>query len=83
MRPQKSADLGKLKVPLPALMRRINRKLDPHDQQIRKSRGPEQQTALGSFYVLDVPHNAIVHHHVDPEALARLLKAITEHEQLA
>ena len=78
-----------LKVPVSerALIQRINRKflsLDgPPARELKKTKGARAKFDLGEFYVLNTRHNSIDEHHVDPEALARELDALSESESLS
>ena len=53
------------------LIRRINTRLAPSDEQLHKSRADSQWlNELGDFYITNVRHNFVVDSHVDLDALA-------------
>jgi hypothetical protein len=54
-----------------AVVARINRKLKPDFEKLRKSRGRMMESNFGEFHVIDVRRNAILDTHVDPESYAR------------
>jgi hypothetical protein len=56
-----------------ALIKRINRKLAPDGQQLRKARGQRAVLDVGEFYMHDRQRNIILQTNVDPEAYAREL----------
>ncbi len=63
-----------------AAQQRINRKLRPSLQMLRKSRRWSSDT--GSFYLLDLGSNWLVQGHVDVEALGRELGVLDAHESV-
>jgi hypothetical protein len=64
-----------------ALIRRINRKLRPKGESLRKSR--RETGYCGRYYVLDVYRNAVIGIHVNLEIYARELGALRDDERLA
>lgn len=61
-----------------ALIQRINRKLAPDLEQLKKNRSPGNE--LGDYYVLDLNRNFVTAQNVDPEALGRELGVLAEWE---
>jgi hypothetical protein len=57
------------------LYQRINRRLRPNFEAVRKTRGDRYKQSLGDYYLLDIYQNAIIDTHVD---LAALDATITE-----
>lgn len=53
-----------------ALVARINRKLSPQGEALRRTRPGRARQDLGEYYRLDVKLNAVLARDVDPEALA-------------
>jgi len=70
----------KVPVSVRAVIQRINRKLAPNDQQLKKCRGQRWYSDLGLYYILDVDHNLILDTHLNVESVARELNAIEEWE---
>ena len=68
---QRQSELKKEKT----LCQRINRRLRPNFQTVRKTRGDRHKQSLGDYYLLDTYQNAIIDTHVD---LAALDATITE-----
>ena len=71
---------AQIRVSEPALVRRINRKLAPDLEQLRKSRG--DYPPLGDFWIRDCNRNFVVADHVDIEELARELGCLATWEKL-
>lgn len=69
-------------VTLSALIKRINRKLRPEHQSLRKSRGQKMINSVGDYYVLDINRNAVIDQYVDPEQYGRELKVLGEWEKI-
>jgi hypothetical protein len=69
-----------MRVSLPALIKRINRRLAENDARLRTSRSERCRFDLGNYYVHDVNRNFIVETHVDPEVLGRELGALQDYE---
>ena len=53
------------------LIRRINRRLSHSGERLKTSRSGRGMTDLGQYFILNVTHNVVVMHHVDPEAIGR------------
>jgi hypothetical protein len=53
------------------LYKRINRKLRPRGEQLKRSRGQSVEATLGLYYVLDLQRNFIVETSVQLESLAQ------------
>jgi hypothetical protein len=66
-----------------ALLQRINRKLAPEWQAVRKLRGDSHVHDLGRFYGLDTYRNTIEATHIDLEAWGRELGVLAPYEALA
>jgi hypothetical protein len=62
---------AKALVKMRALVQRINRILAPSGERLRKSRPGRERAELGDYFLFDTNADAIVRHHVDPEALGR------------
>jgi len=66
-----------------ALIKRVNRKLEPRAHLLRKTRdGVCTRQDLGRFYVIDCYRNFIVYTHVGIESFARELGALADDEIL-
>lgn len=65
-----------------SLLQRLNRRLAHEGRILKKSREGHALAELGTYYVLDRPHNAIVAHHVDPQALAETYHILQPWEAL-
>ena len=68
-----------IRLTLPAIKARINRKLIIDGQMLKRSRGKQKQ-ALGEFYVMDVRTNDLVRKDVDLEKFAREIAALKPFE---
>ena len=66
-----------------ALIARINRRLKPHGELLKVTRGERLRQNVGDFYVLDVNRNCIVQQHSDPERLGRELGVLKDYEEVA
>jgi hypothetical protein len=69
---------SKVGVTTRAVIQRINRKLADQDEALKTARSERMRQQVGDYYVLDLRINGILHHDVDPAAMARemgLLKA--------
>lgn len=64
-----------------ALLARINRKLAHKGEKLCRSRGPQEQSEMGSCYIVNVQRGRIVARHVDPERLAKELGVLKPYEQ--
>jgi hypothetical protein len=78
--------MKKVPVSLRALVGRINRKLKPQDQVMKRKRGgwrvEAQYTGDLGFYVLDFMRNWVVDERADPAAYGRELGCFAEWEEL-
>lgn len=63
-----------------ALLSRINRKLAPNHESVRKARKTEP--SLGEFYLLDEYRNVVMAVDVDLEEAARVLEVLAAGEHL-
>ena len=64
----------KVPVTMRAVIQRVNRKLKPDLEALKTTRGDGRMLLdVGRYYIIDYRMNAITHHRVDPEALAREL----------
>ena len=66
-----------------ALIARINRKLKPEGEKLKKLRGERWLNDLGQYYVIDVTQNSLLHPDVDLEGFARECGALEDWEHLA
>jgi len=66
-----------------ALIRRINRRLVPQDQQLWTNRSRQWHSSLGDYYVTDINHNVLVETHIDLEELGRRVGALSALEEVA
>ena len=71
----------KVPVSMRALLARINRKLRPDQEAIRKNRGA-WSTDIGEYYVLNWNHNRIENSHADPVAIGRELGCLQKWEEV-
>ena len=67
-------------VTVTAVVKRINRKLAPQYETLRRTRGIAQQQDLGEYYLLNFNRNFVIEKDVNPEILARHLRVLSEHE---
>ena len=65
-----------------ALIARINRKLKPEGEKLKKLRGDRWLNDLGQYYVVDVSYNALTHPHVSLEDFARECGVLQDWEHL-
>ena len=65
-----------------ALVARINRKLRPDGQMLRKTRGDRSRMDLGSFWVQEISRNLCLDTFVDPETFGREIGVLGEHEHV-
>jgi hypothetical protein len=63
-----------------AIIARVNRKLKPDLEMLRKTRGRMMQSNFGEFHVIDLRRNCILDTHVDPETYARELGVMRGYE---
>lgn len=63
-----------------ALVKRINRKLAPDFEKLRKSRGAREQMGMGEYYVHDCKRNSVMATYVDPVRLGRELGVLQNRE---
>jgi hypothetical protein len=71
------------KVSTRAVLQRINRKLQPQYEQVRKARGRlANEPGFGEYYQVDFNHNRIVDGNVDIEELARELEVLHQWESV-
>ena len=81
--------MAKAPVSTHALVQRINRMLQSQDTEIaqadrlrlRSTRGAQEQSFLGNFYLVDIYRDAIFGHHIDPEDLARKIGVLAKWEE--
>jgi hypothetical protein len=66
-----------------ALIARINRKLNPDFEALRKARGLQMRLDVGDYYILDLRSNAIARHNVDPESMGREPGVLKDFEVVA
>jgi hypothetical protein len=69
-------------VTMRALLQRINRRLAPELQGVKKLRGERARVELGDFYIIDFNRNFVLAAHVDPEELGRELGVLREYERV-
>jgi hypothetical protein len=72
-----------MQVSLPALIKRINRRLRVDDEMLRTTRGERARLDLGDYYVHDFRRNFITEHHVNPEDLGRELGVLSDNERVS
>lgn len=65
-----------------ALVQRVNRKLAPEREVVKKARGQRMQMEAGTFYRIDLQRNFLVESDVDLEALGRDLGVLNPWESL-
>ena len=66
-----------------AAIQRINRKLAPDGEKLKRCReGGRWLSDLGRYYVLDVNRNVLLTRHVDLDALGRKLKVLAPWESV-
>lgn len=73
---------NKISVSERAVIQRINRKLRPHDEMLRKSRGGRAMQSVGDYYVVNFDRNYIAQQDVDVEGLARELAVLKPWEKV-
>lgn len=73
---------GKVPVTMRAVIARINRKLKPDLEALKISRSARLRFDVGQYYIVDYRINAIQHHNVDPEAMARELDCLAAWEEV-
>jgi hypothetical protein len=66
-----------------ALLARINRKLKPDMEQLRKAHGVRARLDVGDFYVVNHRINGVTMKDVDVEKLARELGVLKEWEKVS
>ena len=66
-----------------AVIQRINRKLRPDLEMLRATRGERMRLDVGAYHVINFRMNAIMHINVNPEAMARELGVLADHEEMA
>ena len=66
-----------------AIMLRINRKLSPELQMLRKSRGPRAWSNVGDYYLVDTNRSFVIGHHIDLEDFGRELDVLGLCEEVA
>ena len=67
-------------VTMHALKQRINRKLP--DEKLKTARSRRVESSVGRYYTIDPKQNFVVHDHLDPEAIARELGVLANHEHV-
>ena len=73
----------KLGVSTRAVVQRINRKLAPDMEMLRKSRSVRSVLDVGEYYVINWRINGVMQKNVDVESLARELGVLKDWEKLA
>ena len=73
-------DASKVPVSLRALHQRINRKLAPQEEVLKKARGVYARAQFGNYYVLHWRSNHVRHWHVDPVKWGRELGVLAAWE---
>lgn len=73
---------GLVPVTVRAVLQRINRKLAPESQVVRKTRGSRAIQDLGEYYLLDWNRNVVLDSRVDVERLGRKLKLVGDWESV-
>ena len=71
-----------LPVSVRALIRRINRRLSHSGERLRTPHSGRGLTELGQYFILNVTHNVVVMHHVDPEAIGRKIGVLAGWESV-
>ena len=66
----------KVPVTMRSVLERINRKLAPREEVLKKAHGRQAIAQFGAYYVLDWRRNIIEQWHVDPVALAQDLDVL-------
>ena len=79
-KPQTKHTMKSTTVTTRALIARINRKLKPDFEVLRKARGASAEADVGEYFVVDLRFNAIVDKHVDPESYGRELGVLKDFE---
>jgi hypothetical protein len=69
-------------VTMRALIQRINRKLKLQDEKLKTARSRRVESSVGRYYTIDPKQNFVVHDHLDPEAIARELGVLANHEHV-
>ena len=69
-----------MQIQMSALVRRINRRLIPESQQLRKTRGGHDSLDLGDYWIHDLSGNYPADTYVDPEELGRELGCLRPSE---
>jgi hypothetical protein len=69
-------------VTMRAVIQRINRKLAADKEVLKVARSERMRQAVGDYYVVDFRINGVLHHDVDPEAMARELGVLKGYEQV-
>ena len=72
----------KIGVTMRSVIQRLNRKLAADDEVLKVARGERMRQELGDYYVLNVRMNGVMHHDVDPEAMAREMGALKVWERV-
>ena len=73
---------NRVPVTMRAVVQRINRKLRPDEEVLKKTRGMQAYLDLGDYYVLDWNRNNLVDKNVDPESMARELGVLLPYERV-
>jgi hypothetical protein len=66
-----------------SLVRRINRKLKPKDEVLRRARGAKVQLDLGRYYVVNFRMNMLIDKNVDIKDLGREVGALGPNEAVS
>jgi hypothetical protein len=77
----KKAD-NRVPVSMGALVQRINRRLKPDGEALKKTIGARALEALGTYYTLDWSRLVPTDTNVDPETLGRELGVLKEYERV-
>lgn len=65
-----------------ALISRINRKLKPVFQRLRKNRSSRDWNYLGDFFIEDFRRNTVIDSHVDPKKIGREIGVLMPSERV-
>lgn len=69
-------------VTMDALVQRINRKLKPDGETLKKTRGERWRGDLGDYFAVDCQKNFIKAQHVDPEVWGREMGVLKPFERV-
>jgi len=72
----------KVPVTLPALLKRINRKIAAKGERLKATRGERLRGEVGDYYGIDDHRNFVTARHVDPVQWGRELGVLKEWEEI-